>query len=77
MRKSAFPEVEGEAFRGAQGIDLDKIYPSVSLEAKQTPRDFYFAILQPLVRDRDAPLKIREPSPLVEGKIAHNVFRAR
>ena len=67
MCKSAFPEVEGEAFRGVQWIDLDEIYPSVSLEAKQAPRDFIYRILQPLVRDRDVPLKIREPSPLVEG----------
>ena len=38
MRKSAFPEVEGEAIGGAQWIDLDKIYPAVGLEASEIHR---------------------------------------
>ena len=38
MRKSAFSEVEGEAFRGVEWIDLDKIYPSVGLEALEMHR---------------------------------------
>ena len=38
MCKNAFPEVEGEAFRGVQWIDLDKIYPSVGLEALEIHR---------------------------------------
>ena len=32
------PKVEGEAFRGVQWIDLDKIYPSVGLEALEIHR---------------------------------------
>ena len=47
--KSGLPQVKGDAIGGVQWTDLDKIYPPVSFEAKQTPRDFYFAILQPLV----------------------------
>ena len=33
MCKSVFSEVEGEAFRGVEWIDLDKIYLSAGLEA--------------------------------------------
>ena len=32
------PKVEGEAFRGVQWIDLDKIYPSVGLQALEIHR---------------------------------------
>ena len=43
MCNNVLPKVEGDALGGVESIDLDKIYPSVSLEAKQTQRDFYFA----------------------------------
>ena len=36
--KSVLPKIEGEAFRGVQWIDLDKIYPSVGLEALEIHR---------------------------------------
>ena len=38
IRKSVLPKIEGEAFRGVQWIDLDKIYPSVGLEALEIHR---------------------------------------
>ena len=68
MCKSALPKVEGEAIGGVQWIDLDKIYPSVSLEAKQTPRDFYFAILQPLVPRPVCALKDKRTLTVGGGK---------
>ena len=68
MCKSAFPEVEGEAFRGVQWIDLDKIYPSVGLTEKQTPRDFYFGILQATVPRPVCALKDKRTLTVGGGK---------
>ncbi len=73
MQKTVFPKVEGDALGGVESLDLDKIYRSAAFEGEVTQRDFYFGKREGFRRDRNAPLKIREPSPLVDGKISRCV----
>ena len=46
MCKNAFTKVVCEPYRGVEWLDLDEINASGTLEAKQTPRDFIYTLLQ-------------------------------
>ncbi len=48
--KRLLPKVEGEAFSGAELIDLTKIQRPAAFEVEQAPRDFYFANWQATIR---------------------------
>ena len=68
MRKPGLLQVDCEAIGGVQWLDLDKIYPPVSLEANPTPRDFYFGILQATVPRPVCALKDKRTLTVGGGK---------